>query len=60
MLATMNSAGRIKITAETDLEQYALRKWWQDWQDKKAFLQVEFVSELNPNVVHNNVVEPDV
>jgi len=49
MKATISADGRMTVKAENDLEQYALRKWWSDWQANKATFSIEVVSESDPN-----------
>lgn len=49
MKADINAEGRLTIRAETDLENYALTKWWGDWNDHKVVLNIEVQHETNPN-----------
>ncbi len=51
MKATMNAHGKLTIKAETDIEHYALAKWWEDWQTHKVCLQVEIAHDSSPNAV---------
>lgn len=47
MKAEINSTGTLKITAETGVERFALRKWWEAYMDKDGntdvVLQAEYV-----------------
>jgi hypothetical protein len=47
--AQINAQGRLAIRAESDLEHYALRKWWDDRQQNKSSLEVEIISDTDPN-----------
>lgn len=59
MKAGIDAAGKLTIRAETDLEHYALAKWWDDWQAHKVCLQVEIAHESNPNSVTFKQVRND-
>ena len=39
MKAGIDANGKLTIKAETDIEHYALAKWWEDWQANKVCLQ---------------------
>jgi len=47
MKAELDSKGKLEITAETELESYALSKWVEDWNEKKAVLSVQTVEVVN-------------
>ena len=59
MKAKLDAFGQLTIYAENDLEQYALRKWWNDWQSKSATLHVAVMSETDPNTTHFKSVTRD-
>lgn len=54
MKVSFSGNGRLTIKPENDLENYALRKWWDSWTEKKgdALLQLEITAEDNPNVTN--------
>jgi len=47
MKVKLDSKGKLEITAETELESYALSKWYEDWYAKKATLSVHTVEIIN-------------
>jgi len=59
MKAGIDATGRLTIKAETDLEHYALSKWWDDWQEHKVCLMVEIAKEGNPDCVTIKQVRND-
>lgn len=59
MKATINANGKLTIKAESDIEHYALAKWWDDWQGHKVCLQVEIAHESAPGAVTFKQVRND-
>lgn len=49
MKAHININGELMIIAENDLEKYALKSWWRDWQDNKVVLSVGIMHETDPS-----------
>lgn len=35
MKAEINSTGTLKITAETGVERFALKQWWELWSNNR-------------------------
>ncbi len=47
MKTTIDFSGTLTIKAETELEAFALREWWKDYQkDKKFILAVDLESHV--------------
>lgn len=59
MKASIDANGTLTVKAETDIELYALTKWWDDWQAHKVCMQVEIAHEGNPNAVSFKQVRND-
>lgn len=57
MKTTIGPNGEMRVKAETDLEHYALKKWWEDWRNHKATLGIEVAHETHPNA--NTVLNVD-
>ena len=51
MKTTIGPTGQLSIKAESDLENYALSKWFDDWEAKKVCLNVEVIHPNTPNAV---------
>lgn len=59
MKANIDANGTLTIKAEYDLEHYALKKWYKDWQFRKGLLLVEIAHEGDPNAVTYRQVRND-
>ena len=48
MRATINREGTLQIISDNDLEAYALKKWWDDFENKNvSTLQVITDEQIN-------------
>lgn len=47
MKTLINASGRMVISPDTELEAYALCKWWEDWIAKKAVLQLDLIEKAD-------------
>ena len=45
MKAYISECGELTVKAETGIENYALDKWFDDWNNKKAVFHVEITKE---------------
>ena len=59
MKVTIGATGQLTIAPESDIENYALSKWWDDWQDKKVVLSVEVQHPHTPGAKTVHSVSPD-
>ena len=41
MKVYISAKGRLTVQSETDIEHYALDKWWDGWIKKESTFQVE-------------------
>jgi len=49
MKATIGPTGQLSLKPESDIENYALSKWFDDWEEKKVCLNVELIHPNCPN-----------
>lgn len=41
MEASIDGQGVLTLTADSGIESYALRKWFEDWEDRKVCLCID-------------------
>jgi len=56
MKVLIDKNGAMEIRPETPFENYALRKWWEDWQAHKVTLRVSWQDPEQPKgYVHESI-----
>lgn len=50
----IDAKGVLTVSAESDIEHYALAKWWDDWQQKKAVICIETAADDGRDMVVEN------
>ena len=51
MIVTFEGDGKLTIKPETDIENYALKHWWESWSNGSAdaILEIALISDVAPN-----------
>ena len=58
MKVYMLESGKLSIEGESVIEDYALKKWYEDWGKGQSVLQVCLPDENRPSLVIPHKVEP--
>lgn len=56
MKATIDEQGRLTVSPDNALESYALSCWWEDWNNGRVCLHVEYDHPHVPGAMTSQVV----
>ena len=59
MKTSILADGTLKVESETDIEHYALNKWWEGWNKKEKESIFHVVITGKDNFKHHKTVEND-